>query len=68
MSTDNKKIIFNEKLQILIESSNERSYFIDNVLYNTILAEVKEAKMLLKDKRALTLKHYRRLKRWPLEI
>ena len=42
--SDDKKIIFNEKLKVLIDNSNERSYFLDDKLYNEFIMEVKEAK------------------------
>ena len=63
---DQKKNIFNERLATLIDSSNERSAFIDNALYNIILLEVKEAQMLSKNKQPLTSKHYRRIKRYDI--
>ena len=66
MYTNNKKNIFNKKIQSLIDSSNEKSYFIDNALYNTLLVEVKKAKILLKDKQGLTSKCYRRMKRYDI--
>ena len=45
MSDNNKKkIIFDDKLKVLIESSSERSYFIDNKLYDELIMDVKEAK------------------------
>ena len=59
MSIDNKKLIFIEKLNILFDKCNKRSFFLDNKLYNRLLMEMKEAKTLVKDKQPLTTKHYR---------
>ena len=52
MANNNKKNIFNNSHQSIINISNEKSYSNDNALYNTLLVDVTEAKVLLKNKQA----------------
>ena len=64
MSVDSVKKIFNEKVNELNNASSDRSFFLDNERYDNILREVKEAQILRKNNQPLTLKHYRRVKRY----
>jgi hypothetical protein len=61
VAVDNVKEIFNEKENWLNDASSDRSLFLDNEGYDTILREVKEAQILRSNNQPLTSKHYRRL-------
>ena len=64
MSVDSVKKIFNDKVKELNVASSHRSLFLDSERYTNILREVKEVQILRKNNQPLTLKHYRRLKRY----
>jgi hypothetical protein len=61
MSVDSTKKNFKEKVNELNDASSDRSLFLDNERYDTILREVKEAQILRKNNQPLTSKLYRRL-------
>jgi len=64
MSVDSLKKIFNDNVNELNDASSHRSLLLDEERYSNILREVKEVKILRKNKQPLTSKHYRRLKRY----
>lgn len=59
-----KKDIFYEKLNEIMKTSTDRSFFISNERYETLLEETKQAQILKKNNQSLSTKQYRRLKRY----
>ena len=64
MSVDSVKKIFNDKVMELNDASCHRSLLLDDGRYNNMLREVREVQILRKNNQPLTLKHYRRFKRY----